>query len=241
MKLLKILFLLILVIIAGAVLTLGYFGFVPGLSQIMGANNPKNLGIKYTRADWQSGRTKSQVKWATLPNDTPPGKSLQYSGQVTVNSGFSNEEMTALMNDRPWRYYPVKNVQIKFNGDGSAELSGLFIKSRAIGFLEVFGVPKEAIDYIDKTLSVLPADIPFYVKGKASLVNNKVADAQLYDLQVGRIPAPVQQVNQYKGEIISLIENYIAGVSGFYAKDAHFEEGKLKFDGTLAETESVLK
>lgn len=241
MKLLKILFTLILFFIIAVTLILGYFGFIPGLSTILGADKPKDLGVRYTQANWQAGRNKSQVKWATLPRDTPVLKSLQYSGQVTVNKPFTNEEMSALMNDRPWRYYPVKNVQAKFNADGTAEVSGLFIKNRAIGFLDVLGVPKEAIDYIEKTLSILPSDIPFYIKGKAALTNNKISVAELNDLQIGRIPAPVQQVNQYKSEIVSLIDGYIGGVPGFFAKDAHFEEGKLVFDGTMAETESVLK
>ncbi len=241
MKLLKILFALILLFIIAVILILGYFGFIPGLSTVLGADKPKDLGVRFTQADWQAGRNKSQVKWATLPGNTPVSKSLQYSGQVTVNKPFTNEEMSALMNNRPWRYYPVKSVQIKFNTDGTAEVSGLFIKNRAIGFLNVFGVPKEAIDYIEKTLSILPSDIPFYIKGKGALTGNKVSVAELYDLQIGRLPAPVQQVNQYKGEIISLIDGYIESVTGFFAKDAHFEEGKLVFDGTLAETESVLK
>ena len=48
----KLFFKLILVLVIAAILTAGYLGFVPGLSTIMGADKPKDLGITYTQDDF---------------------------------------------------------------------------------------------------------------------------------------------------------------------------------------------
>ncbi|MGB9842731.1 MAG: hypothetical protein ACPLN1_00060 [Caldisericia bacterium] len=36
------------------VLILGYFGFVPFVSDLMGTNKPKNLGVTFTEKDFES-------------------------------------------------------------------------------------------------------------------------------------------------------------------------------------------
>ena len=58
MKIVKILGVIAVLIIILAVASLGYLGFVPGISNIMGANSPRDLGVKYTSEDLQRARSK---------------------------------------------------------------------------------------------------------------------------------------------------------------------------------------
>lgn len=45
------LFLLIVISIVGV---LGYFGFIPGVSKIFGSDQPRDLGVTYSYADYTS-------------------------------------------------------------------------------------------------------------------------------------------------------------------------------------------
>jgi len=93
--------------------------------------------------------------------------------------------MTALMNNRPWKYWPIKDVQIKFNADGTAELSGVVIKDKLIGYAQAIGVPQEVVSTV---VSFLPPTPTFYLKGKASLEENKVKDFEPQAVYLGKMP-----------------------------------------------------
>ncbi len=67
--------LLVSVIIAA--LILGYFGFVPGLSDVMGANTPRDLGVKATASSLSSAKSKLGVTFNTLPADAVGAASLR--------------------------------------------------------------------------------------------------------------------------------------------------------------------
>lgn len=266
-KILLGLFVLFVVIpVLVVVLALGYLGFIPGLSNLMGTNKPRDLGIKYTEADRTSARGKSQVVYETLPPDTPPEKSHQTSGSRPIKTEFSSAEMTALMNNRPWKYWPYGNVQVKFNADGSGEISGVLIKDRVPAYTAAIGIPKEAVNL---AMKLLPNKPVFYVKGKAALVDNKVFLFEPQTFQLGRISMPVDiflsfvppelvkeayaamdtteltgelsKIQNKKALIVEYINRRLSSYPGFYAKRAEFAENKLIFEGTLPEKEAVVQ
>jgi len=77
----KILLGIILLVVIAAVLVLGFLGFIPGVSALFGANKPRDLGVKYTEADLQEIRTKTQVKYLVLPDTQEPISTRQFSGR----------------------------------------------------------------------------------------------------------------------------------------------------------------
>lgn len=234
MKIIKFFFSLILIVVVAAVLVLGYFGFIPGLSHLMGADKPKDLGIKYTQADWQAARDKTKIEYVSLPNSTPPDQSIRYEGQKEFTGFFTNEQITALANNRPWIYYPVANVQVKFDPDGLAEASAVIVKTKFFGWMGAVGVPSEAVKYINILMKPLPEQIPVYIKGKAVMEENKITVFDPQAIEVGRLSAPINLVNQYKSPIVSFLDDGIGKINGFYAKKADFSNGQLNFQGTLS-------
>lgn len=265
MRFLGKLFLIFLVlIILAPVAVLGYLGFIPGLSSLFGADKPRDLGIKYTEADRTTARAKSQIEYVALPAGTTIPGGWQTSGSREVSAEFTSAEITALMNNRPWKYYPYRNVQVKFNADGSGEISGILIKSRVPQYGASFGAPTEAIEFINRLLPTEPA---FYVKGRASLVNNQVALFEPQVFEIGRVPMPLEmilsfapglvkpayaldiggmtselsQVQNKRALIIEFINSRLANIPGFYAKSARFAENKLIFEGTLPEKEATVQ
>lgn len=246
------------------ILAAGYFGLIPGLSSLFGSDKPRDLGITYTETDRTAARAKSQIEYVALPAGmTIPG-GWQTSGSREVNTEFSAAEITALMNNRPWKYYPYKNVQVKFNADGSGEISGILIKSRVPQYGASFGAPNEAIEFINR---FLPTEPVFYVKGKASLANNQVALFEPQVFEIGRVPMPLEMILSFAPElvkpayaldiggmtselskvqnkralIIEFINSRLANIPGFYAKSARFAENKLIFEGTLPEKEATVQ
>jgi hypothetical protein len=261
MKLLKLLFLLILLLLIFFVFFLGYLGFVPGLSSILGTDKPKNLGIKYNQADLKSVRSKSQLEYKVLPDNPSPALTRQFTGKRNVTAQFTSAEITATMNNQPWKYWPYKDVQVKFNSDGSGEISGIFLKDRLIGYGSAINAPSEAIQFATK---FLPSNPVFYIKLKASLVNNKIDVFKPQAFEIGRMPMPLSlflsfggfnlvqkaygqnpqamseelsKVQNKRQLIIDFINSELSSDFGdFYAKSAYFGNNKLFFDGTLTES-----
>lgn len=248
------------------VLALGYFGIIPGLSSLMGTNKPRDLGIKYTEVEYKSARGRSQIEYTALPANTLPEASRVFSGSRPVKTEFSSAEVTALMNNRPWKYWPYSSVQIKFNADGSGEISGVLIKDKLPGYGAMIGVPKEAVEF---AMKFLPNNPVFYVKGKAALADNIVSVFEPQKFEIGRIPLPVgiflsfvppqfikqtyaavdiggmsselSKVQNKRALIIGYINQRLSTFSGFFAKSAYFTEDRLVFDGTLSEKEAVVQ
>lgn len=260
----KFLLILLGVIVIAIVLFFGMLGYIPGLSWALGAERPKDLGIKYTEADRTSARAKSQIEYAVLPSDTPAAQSFVFSGSRPVTTSWNSAEMTALMNNRPWKYWPIENVQLRINDDGTTELSGVVVKSKLSGYAAAIGVPADVADNIIK---YLPPKSAFYVKSKTSLANNQVDQFDIQSVSLGKMPIPTNvllsqastqlinsalaadsftsQLSQYSGKkqaIVNFINDKLRTLlPGFYAKTAAFSGGKLNFDGTLSETEATAR
>lgn len=264
--LLKILAVLVFVLLLIVLFLGGYLGLIPGLSKIMGTDKPRDLGVRYTEADRATARGKSQVIYEALPENTPAEESIQRFGVQEVNTEFTAPEITALMNNRPWRYWPYADVQVKFNSDGSGEISGTLLKDKIAGYGAAIGIPQEAMALAQK---LLPTNPTFYVKMKASLVNNQVLEFEPQKFEIGRVPMPLgvflsyfqpvlptlqafaaesddafselSRIKNKRGLIIRYINQRLAIMRGFYAKEARFGENKLIFNGTLPEKEATVR
>lgn len=259
-KSLKVLLVVGICLVLVAVVILGLFGYVPGLSSLLGANRPRDLGITYTEADYAAARASSQLEYEALPADTSAEQSLQRSGTRPVTATWSSAELSALMNDRPWRYWPIKDVQLRVNTDGTAELSGIVMRDKLPGYGAAIGVPQAVID---AAVKLLPPNPAFYVKAKTSLTDNKVSDFDVQSVYLGKISIPVDtllslysiqvvprayaenivgELGKYSGKkaaIVDFINTRLSKVTGFFAKRAYFGDGKLNFDGNLSAKEST--
>ena len=88
MKIFKLLLIILLIIVVGAVLLLGYLGFIPGLSTIFGSDKPRDLGVKYTYADYVSAAQKNKVKIAVVDSAFACKLSLKWGGSDQVNNSW---------------------------------------------------------------------------------------------------------------------------------------------------------
>jgi hypothetical protein len=219
-------------------LVLGFLGFVPIVSDIMGTNRPRDLGVKYTDADYLSARSKTGVELVALPEDTPLEQSIQMTGKKPVTTAFTDEELTALANRRKWKYYPVKDVQIKVNEDGTAEASARLLTGRLLNYGKATGVPEYYMTNVFDKVGLIP-NPPVYIKGKATVVNGEIT-GKVEKLEIGRIEVPKTFVEENNGKLVEFLEGGIKRTPGLTVKSLDFNSGKMNFDGTLPQKEATV-
>lgn len=250
----KVFLFILLILVIGVIIYLALLGYIPGFSTLLGANKPKDLGVTYNEADYESARTKSSVVYEALPVSTPDSNSIAFAGSHPVSTSWNSAEMTALLNDRPWKNWPISDVQLKINQDGTTEMSGIYNVDKLKGYASAIGVPSAVSD----RLTLLPKEAAFYLRGAASLSNNQVSTFDIAEARLGRVSIPTGillsyniiqhayaetvsgELSKYSGKkkaIVEFINEKLAWVSGFFAENADFSDGKLNFTGSLPDKE----
>ena len=216
--------LLVSVIIAA--LILGYFGFVPGLSDVMGANTPRDLGVKATASSLSSANSKLGVTFSTLPADAVGAASLSETGSHPVSATLTSEEVTALLNDHAakWKYYPIDNIQVRINPDNTIEMSGVLRIDRWSGYADAIGLPESVRSQVRPYLSLLLTNPSIYMKGTLSIQGN----VQLYisDLQLGRVSSPQGLTDNFIGVIQAFVQ-YVSSLYQIQVSQMYAQGGAL--------------
>jgi len=231
MKALKIIFIILAVILVILVLLLGYLGFMPFVSHLFGSDKPKDLGVKYSQEDLNSQDSKSGVKQEELPSSTTVEKSMQFSGSKPIKDSFTGEELTAKVNDNSskWGFYPVSRVQIKFNSDGTGEISGILDIGKLYTWATSFGIPASDIDWGRNKLKFIMTNPTFYFKASGTAANNNL-NTELISASIGKLPIPVSWFSPYQDKINGYVNSKVHNVSGFSIKSGDITGGKLNVD-----------
>jgi hypothetical protein len=225
--------LLIIILIAG------WLGFVPGLSNLMGARTPKDLGVRWTQADFNSYKAKTATTFydfATAPdNPEKPGKKTVFADPKTVQDlQLTQEEITAAINNLGWSWLPAENVQVKLS-EGTMEVSGNLKLDHVEDFVNFIG----GVGYSDSDVSKaadygrkLVQGGAFYAKGSASVTNNQLAFS-LQKIQIGRLSVPMDTASNviYTGG-----SNGINNAKHLDVQSATVGDGALNFTGTYPTT-----
>jgi len=235
----KLFFKLILVLIIAVILTAGYLGFVPGLSTIMGADKPKDLGITYTQDDFQAMTAKSGITRQTLPETTALLQSAQYEGSHELNTTYTSQDLTALINESKWKYNPLENIQIKFNPDGTTEVSASINKEKIFDYAASVGVSTGDIAKARETLAKIPITPNIYVKGTFEINNNQVTSLNLSQVQIGKFNVPGNIVSSNQHYLGELAQMQFKRIPEFNAQSVKVEDSQLKFKGTIPAVEKI--
>ncbi len=239
MKFLKGLGITIGVIVIIAVLVLGYLGFVPGVSNVFGSNKPKDLGVTYTAADYACAHASNGTTHTVLPAGTTPENSIKFSGQHAVNTTYTQAEMNALINNRQWEYYPLKDCQLRINPDNTVEFSGIVITDRIKGYLTALKLSENNMKSVTDYLKYIPGNPAFYVKGTLEVANGQVVNTQVTQFKVGNLTF-TKQIQDKLPEIINAAYTQISKYPGFTIKTLKFVNGQVQFNGTLPDSARVV-
>lgn len=233
-------FVVLILLGMGIIGVLAGLGLVPGLSSVLGAG-PKDLGIRYDEKDSVAARAKSGgTEIIALPPNTSASEDFRLEGKKDAQFTMDSKELTAHSNNRPWKNYPVKNLQIKIHDDGSIEASAILLVSKAMPYAMALGYSEDQIRNAMKQYSVPPFEVPIYVLGKGSVVNDSVSvDASM--VRIGAIPIPGDIVSQVNREAESVLNDVIRKhSSAFHAEEVSFDKGIMTFVGQVPAKEYVI-
>ncbi len=231
---LKTLLAIIVTLAIAGVLALGYLGFIPRLSALMGTNKPRDLGMAVSEEKYESGLAKSKVEMKELSKSSTV--SLKYEGSHDVKANFSDDELTAHAYNRNWADYPLGDLQVRINDDNTCEISGILKLTKVDGLLNALNISQSDYKKALEKANIPLADVTFYAKGFGTASNNTF-DATLTNFEVGRFPIPKGLIDKYQDQIDQLGATVAKSIPGFYVKEARFENGSIYFDGSLPDKE----
>ena len=230
--LLKFLLLVIVVTILAGVAFAAYLGFVPGLSKYFGIAKPKDLGVTYSKQDYDTYLKKAGFTVETV-KEPKNGKSIEFSGKSAVSQTFSQEEISGRLNYSQWKYMLISNTQIRINNDGTVEMSANLNTDKLTGFIQAVGGGSYSGEEIEKAkgiLNKLPPNLPVYAKFTAEVKNNK-ADISVQALQIGHFTIPLDKIGG-DAAVEAVTDHIFEIVPGFYAEQVSFSDGKMQFKGS---------
>jgi len=221
------------IILLIGILWLGWLGFVPVLSNLLGANNARDLGVTYTAADLTAfyDKTSQKVKnFADAPTRSD-GKKTIFADPKQMSVTISQEEITARIADlADWVYMPIKNVQVAFSDDNVIEVSGNLVTDvvdEFVNFIGGVGYSQEDVQTGLNWLGRFAGNPAIYLKTRGSIINNRLS-LELLDAKIGRWTPP-------KDEALKVLTtgtiNALAGTKGLDVDSATFSDGQMHFDG----------
>jgi len=198
----------------------------------------KTLGVKYTQADYNSIMDKLHY----TEDDAPTGDSKDlynyiYGPATSVDTQFTSEELTAFFNENRPSYYPLKNVQVKINTDGTIEFSSSTNVDYFLNNILGGKYTREQIENEIPAVGILPDNVNIYVKFTGSITQN-ISYINIKALTIQGVPIPEKYF--VPGSVANKIS---AGFNDFIAKSnaengssyesINVENGVLKFKGSV--------
>jgi hypothetical protein len=228
----------LIVVVILVVLGLGYLGFVPGVSRMLGSDKPRDLGIRYTDADLKSIASKNHVLRVIINSAPDARSSFVLKGKQTINNVFTDKEITArLAQSDIWALNPFTDVQVKIGENGVVEASGVVRVDRLKGYAEATGVSQQDIEAISTGMDkykIPRISFPAYIKGTLSIKDDRL-DINLSQLAIGKIPVPQAVFSQAKGPFEDFVYQRLksGGYGSLYVKSLSFSNGKMNFSGDI--------
>jgi len=228
----------VVVIILLIVLALGYLGFVPGLSTLMGTNKPINLGVTTAKESLDSADKKVNISRQAMTGQAPTGKNIAYEGSHKANISLSSAELSSLLQANGWEFSGVvSDIQINMDKEGKIQASAMVDINKLENYLNITGLvnTKDFKAYTDK-IKVFETSAPVYFAGTGAVVNNKVK-LDLASVKVGRLPIPMTK--ESSGYLVGLLERRINAIPGFRVDSATVLDGQVSFKGSLPDKVKV--
>lgn len=230
-KLIAFLFILLIIPLA----LLAYLGFVPGVSKYL--TKPLDLGIKadplYTPELEQRLNFKNELPGGIVPS----GREGVFSGQIQVDEKVTSVAATSILEHWKKRSpsLPIRDVQVRFNQDGTAEASGILEIATAVTIAKALGYSDQDIESGKSYAKYVSGDLPFYVKGTAGVTNNQVSLA-LSNFQLGKVTVPEKITTPASRVVEDVIERRLKQVPNIDLASVRLNADTLQFTGKVPAT-----
>ena len=218
-----------LVLCLGAVACAGFLGLVPGLSRVLGTNQPRDLGVELSVEQAYAGAERILIPTSSSDLEAilaDPESAKRFDAKLTGDETSS----LLLLGQDGIPDWPLRVVQIRFNPDGTAEASGLLRTPLAEAFLtRQLGVPAEDVAAASSAVAVV-GEVPFYIAGDASVVDNHVS-LTVSELELGRVTVPGSWYQGNEHVATGYIDSALAR-NGFHVESLEIADGTVTLNGT---------
>ena len=187
----------------------GAAGVVPGLSSLMGTASPRDLGVRYTQADYESGLAKIPGHTVSNPEYMCVTCDYRSSGSVPADATFTQEEFTAQLDTLNSKKGPIKDWQVRFNDDGSVESSAL-VKYDMLR-------------------------VPVYVKGRVDDYSSRRVELNVEDVEVDGIGLSGSRTREATDLANEFVQDFFVRNPGLSVEQLDVGSGEVHFKGTFPE------
>lgn len=203
------------------IIILSYLGIMPFFSKYFAKQ--VDLGVKAN----PGLVTSFESKYATTAKD----------GKVSLDVNLTSTEVTSIFSvwETRDKNFPLHNVQVRFNPDGTGEASGFLKISTAVSLAKQLGYSDSDIEKGKSYVQYVSGDLAFYVKGTGGISNN-VITIDPTTFQLGRISVPESITKMAAVVVEDMVERRIKQIGGADIKEASFKTGTLHLVGSVPET-----
>lgn len=206
----------------------GTINLVP---KLLGTGEPDDLGITYTQQDLDNAEKQFNFETKQVNDSTKSPTFMTFEGSQTMNTSYDSKAISALLNNRKYAYSPVKNMQVRINEDDTVEWSGVINTENVPVFMSALGKGNYDFKEIEEKYSI-PAELSFYVKGTASVTNNKVS-MDTSEVKLGNFTVPQSIITGNRATFESFAEEMLGSIPNLYIEEMKIEDGKMNLKGTM--------
>lgn len=226
-----------LFLISIPLLILAFLGFIPGLSDLLAATKPKDLGISYSIEDYSQAHKKTDIERKIISNDYQREFFLSPDNHF-IDDTLTSQEVSAWINERTWKHYPFSNLQIRFNSDNTVEASGNLDVKKFINYIQVLGGMTDTEAQQVSSYMPLSGSPAFYLNFTGNIQNDQV-ELSFSKAKLGNLPISSGLLSSYTPRLVEFIEEKVLNHPSVNFKELRPDNGLLKVVGTLPDTESV--
>ena len=215
-----------IILVCAAIFLPGFFG-------------PKDLGIKTTKAAYESAVAKMNYQKDTAPSSgTAENYKYTYGELMEIKTGLTSEELTSFFNYNRPEYYALKKVQIRINPDNSVDFSATVDTEYFLNKVLGGKYTKQEISKNFPLIKAIPGTINVYAQFSGEIADNKAVGFSFNDIEVMGIglPSSIYETESAKTEISNLLNNFLTKTTektGGSYESIKVENGELTIDGKL--------
>lgn len=209
----------------GALFAAGYFlGNVPIISDLLGTNEQRDLGVELSVESSYSG-----LDALNHPVTVEDLREIVANPQsfTSAHTTLTEEEVSSLLAIGHIPNFPFRTIQLDFGADGTVRSSGVLDTQTLQALIDDVGISNETIDKIMGYVKT-GRYVNYYVKGKCGIINNQLS-LEIDKLEFGRVPFPGDFVENELTVVGYDVTSYL-NTQGFNIRKLAISDGQIELD-----------
>jgi hypothetical protein len=213
----RVIIIILIALIVVTIIAASGIVYIPGFSDLLGTNKPRDLGVKADPAQFSALLARENVKLNGKSSDFYLTAPIRYGSSVPMDATVSSEEITSMMQATNNAKGPLKNMQVKLGTNNEMEMS-------AFADLESYGYPLRGPVYLKGT----------FLKGSSSSININIREGSF-----GLIPVPENMLKQGEDGIEQQINRQLLAMPGLRIDTLEINNGQLHYRGAFPQSASA--